>query len=321
MNKLDKKCNLPEGVLEERKSRLREMTVSCFSGMSVRLIIIIAEFLGVYFYGSAALLMDAIASFVDLFCTSILLFCIRIAAKPPDENHPLGHGRFEPLIGLQLGLFISLVGVWLFIQQGMGLFELKKGGESINPNIWMIPFFATLLLEISYQVVSRTAKRLHSPALAADAIHYRIDGMTSLLATLALLLGVFIPDFGHFIDHLGAFFISLFMIVMGFNASRENIYQLTDHLPDEMFFNKVKIAAKRDCRVLGTDKIRIQQYGPNAHIDIDIEVDPQLSVELAHGISRQVRAEIQKEWPSVLDVIVHIEPYYPKNDTLKENFD
>ena len=130
MNKLDKKCDLPEGVLEERKSRLREMTVSCFSGMSVRLIIIIAEFLGVYFYGSAALLMDAIASFVDLFCSGILLFCIRIAAKPPDENHPLGHGRFEPLIGLQLGLFISLVGAWLFIQQGMGLFELKKGART-----------------------------------------------------------------------------------------------------------------------------------------------------------------------------------------------
>ena len=61
---------------------------------------------------------------------------------------------------------------------------------------------------------------------------------------------------------------------------------------------------------LAPEKIRIQRYGPDAHVDIDIEVKPSLTVDKAHKISQQVRREIQKAWPAVRDVTVHIEPYY-----------
>lgn len=64
---------------------------------------------------------------------------------------------------------------------------------------------------------------------------------------------------------------------------------------------------------MDTEKTRIQLYGPDAHVDIDIEVDPELSVQKAHKISQEVRIEIQKAWPAVRDVTVHIEPYYPND--------
>jgi len=87
--------------------------------------------------------------------------------------------------------------------------------------------------------------------------------------------------------------------------------QLLDKIPATRYFLAVRKAAINVNGVLDTEKIRIQQYGPDAHVDIDIEVDPQLSVEKAHTISQHVRAAIQKEWPMVRDVMVHIEPYYP----------
>jgi divalent metal cation (Fe/Co/Zn/Cd) transporter len=73
----------------------------------------------------------------------------------------------------------------------------------------------------------------------------------------------------------------------------------------------VKEAALKVEGVLATEKVLIQSYGPDAHVDIDIEVAPNLSVEVAHKLTQKVRAEIQKAWPAVRDVIVHIEPYYP----------
>ena len=103
------------------------------------------------------------------------------------------------------------------------------------------------------------------------------------------------------------------MIVMGVYAVRNNLHQLLDRVPDAHFFDTVTKAAKIVPGVLDTEKIRIQLYGPDAHVDIDVEVDPQLSVEKAHEISQKVRVEIQKEWPAVRDVTVHIEPYYPND--------
>jgi divalent metal cation (Fe/Co/Zn/Cd) transporter len=88
---------------------------------------------------------------------------------------------------------------------------------------------------------------------------------------------------------------------------------MMDRIPNPRFFEKVKNAARSVDGVEETEKIRIQLYGPDAHVDIDIEVDPHLTVEVAHKISQQVRAEIQKKWTAVRDVTVHVEPYYPND--------
>jgi cation diffusion facilitator family transporter len=157
----------------------------------------------------------------------------------------------------------------------------------------------------------RAAKRRSSPALAADAIHYRIDGLTSLFATFALILVAFYPTWSHLIDHIGAMTISGLMMVIGIVAGKQNLNQLLDRAPDPDYFHRVRSAALKVQGVKETEKVRIQLYGPDAHVDIDIEVDPTLPVEEAHTISQKVRTEIQKEWPLVRDVTVHIEPYYP----------
>lgn len=193
------------------------------------------------------------------------------------------------------------------------LFSLSSQpqGEVIDGRAWIIPLGAVILLEFCYQIMMRVAKRQNSPALEADAMHYRIDGLTSLLAAIALLAGAYVPGWSHNIDHIGAIFIALFMIGIGFLALRRNLDQIVDRVPEEKYFESVRKAATRVDGVRGTEKIRIQHSGPDAHVDIDIEVDPHLTVEVAHTISQQVRVEIQKDWPMVQDVIVHIEPFYP----------
>ncbi len=101
------------------------------------------------------------------------------------------------------------------------------------------------------------------------------------------------------------------MIGMGIYNARENLQQLLDRAPSADCFERVKKAAVNVLGVKDTEKILIQHYGPDAHVNIDIEVDPKLSVEEAHRITQHVRAEIQREWPAVRGVTVHVEPYYP----------
>jgi cation diffusion facilitator family transporter len=310
MSQFPDPISLPRFVPEDRLKRDRQVVSAATYGVFIRSLIIGFELLGVYYYGSSSLLVDAISSGVDVLSSILLIIFIKIAAKPPDANHPFGHGRLEPLAGLQLGLLMLFVGGFMIFQQVFALNIVTPPAE-IQSNLWMIPFVALILLEISYRIIMKVAKKRHSPALEADAFHFRIDAMTSLLATVALLLGSFFPGTSLFIDHVGAIVIALLMIGIGVMAARNNLHQLMDHVPDQEFFDKVQKAAMRVEGVLDTEKIRIQMYGPDAHVDIDIEVAPLLPVEDAHVISQKVRAEIQKEWTAVLDVTVHIEPFYP----------
>jgi len=301
---------LPEKIPFARKERKQQILNAAMCGIAVRLFIIVVELLGVYLFNSSALLMDVIASSFDIVSSLVLFLCIKFAARPPDENHPFGHGRYEPLAGLQLGLLLVLIGIGMFAYQGTQLTEIIPE-EIMDPRAWVIPFLATILLEISYRVVMGVAKKNNSPALASDAVHYRMDALASLFATMALAMGALMPGQSLVIDHIGAMTIASMMVVLGIYAAKNNLDQLMDCIPNRDFFERVREASLAVTGVLDTEKIRIQVYGPDAHVDIDIEVDPLLPVHLAHEISQNVRVEIQKEWPSVRDVTVHIEPYYP----------
>lgn len=302
--------SLPPSVVEERQQRRKEVVSAAKRGIMVRVSIILFELLGVLLFGSSALLMDALASCLDIAASILLVVGVYWADSPPDADHPFGHGRYEPLIGLQLGLMLALIGGGMLIEQSFHI-SLEPQGYAMDPRAWVIPAVAVVLLEICYRVVMRTAKRENSPALAADAVHYRIDGLTSLFAAIALALAAFYPQWSLTIDHMGAIFIALLMILLGIVAAKNNFHQLMDRVPDDAFFEKVRQAAIHVPGVQGTEKIRIQLYGPDAHVDIDVEVDPHSTVELAHSVSQKVRLEIQKAWPAVRDVTVHVEPFYP----------
>jgi cation diffusion facilitator family transporter len=312
MSKFPDPIPLPDSVKLERDNRQHQVLSASLRGIFIRLAIIGLEMVGVLLFKSSALFMDALASFLDVICTLVLVISIKMAGKPPDWQHPFGHGRYEPLVGLQLGLMILLVGLGMIVQQ---CFQINAEVQDvvIDTRTWIFPLIAVILLEICYRKIMRVAKTQRSPALEADAFHYRIDGVASLFALIALVGAAYFPKWSLTFDHLGAIVIAGMMIGMGFYAAKNNINQLMDRIPDPGFFDLVRQASLAVQGVLDTEKIKIMYYGPDAQVDIDIEVNPEMSVEEAHKISQNVRAEIQKKWPAVRDVMVHIEPYYPND--------
>lgn len=302
----------PSEVALIRHKRKRDLMRSASCGIIIRLLIVAAELVGVVLFESSALFADALATLFDISSSVVLLYFIRYAAKPPDENHPFGHGRLEPIVGLQLGLLLIVAGGGIALQQ-LSLSYNVQPNEFLSPWAALIPAVAMLLLEGGYQYLYRVAKRNDSQALLAEARHFRLDAATSLIATLSLSMTIFAPSISHLADHLGALCIALFMISLGYLSVKDNIAELMDKTPEPEYFEKVKKASLKVDGVKGVEKIRIQHYGPDSHVDIDVEVEPKMSVFDAHEISQKVRAEIQKEWPKVRDVTVHIEPFFPED--------
>ncbi len=311
-NEFPDPIDLPPSYTIARAERKLELVESIWRGAGIRFLIVLLEIAGFFIFGSFALLIDGIASGIDILFSVLLLIGIRVADKPPDEDHPFGHGRYEPLAGLQLSIFMIIGGGLLALQQFYSAIG-HEGKEMISPVAWLIPLAAVVLLEICYRFMMRYAQKNHSPALKAEAVHFRIDALNSLFAMAALILAAFFPATGEMFDHFGASLIAFLMVVIGISAARSNIHQLMDKIPDKEYFHLVRETAGRVEGVLGTEKLRIQLSGPDAHVDIDVEVDPKINVEEAHLISQHVRAEIQRKWPSVRDVMVHLEPFYPND--------
>ncbi|QDT63647.1 cation diffusion facilitator family transporter [Calycomorphotria hydatis] len=299
-----------DDVVAVRNRRTWRLIGVSIVGILIRAMVIVVELLAVVFLGSSTLLADALASSTDILATLVIIGAIKLAERPPDDDHPFGHGRYEPLAGWQLGVLMVALGSGFFIWQFISVAQ-HGGAKSFDFWAVLIPLVAAGFLEATYQLVYWYGRREHSSALIAEAYHYRIDAVTSLLAALSLTLAVMLPQFGDVIDHLGAMLLGAIMVGLGVLACRENLDQLMDRVPDDTHFDSVRDAAMRVEGVLEVEKVRIQHAGPDAHVDIDIEVDPELTVEAAHRISQFVRAEIQSNWPKVREVVVHIEPYYP----------
>jgi cation diffusion facilitator family transporter len=308
MSKFPDRIPLPFVVKQSREQRKKHMLSTARTGVLFRSLIIAAELVGYAYFQSSSLLLDALSSIIDIGASLFLMLCIKLADKPPDRHHPFGHGRFEPVAGLQLGIFLAVIGGWMFVQQLTATFS--ESNRIMNAYTWLIPLGAVVLLEIGYRRLRYAAKKQNSPALLADAVHYRIDSINSLFATVALLLASYFPLHSLLFDHIGALLIACLMIIIGAVAARGNLDQILDRAPEPVYFQRVHEAALKVHGVLATEKLRIQSYGPDAHVSIDIEVEPGLSVEEAHKITQRVRAEIQTAWPAVRDVIVHVEPYY-----------
>jgi len=291
-----------------RKDRLKSVTLACYRGIFIRLFIILAEVVGYLFTQSQALWLDAISTSLDICFSFFLVLSIKYASKPPDENHPFGHGRFEPIAGLQLAVILVVLGIILGGEQFRSTFIAHE--KTFPFYTFLIPLLAAFLMEGCFRYFKYVAKKSHSSALLSDAYHFRSDALSSVLATLALGLGQIRPEYASICDHIGAISIAFMMIVTGFRSIFENLHQLLDKKPSKSYLNKIIEAAFKIKGVLGTEKLRVQRYGPDAHVDIDIEVDPKLSVMKAHRIAQEVRASIQEEMPEVQDVMVHVEPYF-----------
>jgi cation diffusion facilitator family transporter len=292
-----------------RRSRLQELQRVTLMGVGVRVTAIACEAVALWYWGYAALLTDVVASLFDVLSSLAILAAIRYAARPPDDDHPFGHGRLEPLAGLQLGVLMALAGSWLASRHVLGLAQTPAAGE-VSGLAWIIPGLAALALEVVARLVRRTGEREHSTALVAEGGHYRIDALTSLIAAVGLGAAAIWPEWGHRLDLLSAVTLAAIMIGLGVSAARDNLHQLLDRVPHDEHFAQVRNAALKVDGVLEVEKIRIQQAGPDAHVDIDIEVDPDLTVAAAHVITQHVRAQIQADWPMVREVVVHVEPFY-----------
>ena len=254
---------------------------------------------------SAAVTADGFESGADVFTSGLVLVGITIAARPADENHPYGHGRIEILTGLLLGFLLFGAGVLIAVHAWTGAGEVPMTPAAYA--VWpvLISIGAKLwLVTMKYRIGKKTG----SSALRADAANDAVDIVSGLVALSALLLTVRLPDRFPRADHYGAFVVGLIVIATAIRVAYEAAMHLMDTMPDDAAMEDIRRTAASVRDVAGVEKCFARKTGLKYHVDLHLEVDPEITVRASHDIAQRVREHVCDELPWVADVLVHVEP-------------
>jgi cation diffusion facilitator family transporter len=155
----------------------------------------------------------------------------------------------------------------------------------------------------------RIGKSSGSASLVADAWHDAVDMLSGTVALVAVALSIFLPERMAAADHYGGFAIGLIVVFLGLRVVRETALQLMDTMPDAAQMAEIRAVALRVEGARAVEKCFARKTGLRYHVDLHLEVDPDLSVRDSHEIARAVKRAVKAEVGWVEDVLVHVEPY------------
>jgi cation diffusion facilitator family transporter len=278
---------------------LRSSLLAIFINLTLALVKCLTGAIG----HSFALLADGIESFLDVISSSVVYWGLRLAIKPPDKDHPYGHGKADPIAAAVVGVAMILAAIGI-------------AGESINlirtphklPHaytLWVLICVVPVKFLLS-RYVSGVSEKIESSALRGDAWHHLSDAITSGFAfvgiSVALLTG------NPTADDWAALCASPVILFGGWQQLRRPIAELLDTAPPPEFEERVRAVAQGVPDVFGVEKCFVRKVGFRYYVDLHVVVRGDLTVRQGHLIAHAVADQVRQQVEKIAEVLVHIEP-------------
>jgi cation diffusion facilitator family transporter len=271
-----------------------------------------------YFGNSYALIADAIESTADIFSSFLVLIGIKYANRPPDKDHPYGHGRAEPLITF-------LVVGFLIISAGIIAHESIQNINTPHqlPETYTLFILGGIIIwkEISFRLVMKKGKETNSSSLKADAWHHRSDAITSVAAFVGISVALILGKGYEAADDWAALFASVFILYNSYLIFRPALSEIMDeHLYDDLIDEIRQVSYKVE-GIIDTEKCFIRKAGMKYHVDLHAIVDAQITVKQGHKLAHNLQDRLKLDLPQLGNILIHIEPNNLNNEQEnKENF-
>jgi len=255
---------------------------------------------------STATVSDGIESAGDVLTSGLVLLGLVIASKPPDAEHPYGHGRLETVSAMVVGMILTASGVLISFESLHLAHGLRQAPSAYA--VW--PLLASIAIKsIMSAAKLRYARKIGSSGLAADGWHDTVDILSGCTALLGLGLTLINPAKFSSADHVAGSAIGVIVVLLGVRVVRDTMLQLMDTMPDPEAMDRIRMAGLGVPGVLGIEKCFARKTGLKWHVDLHLEVDPAMSVYESHEIATAVRERIRSDIDWVADVLVHVEPH------------
>ncbi|HUR59848.1 MAG TPA: cation diffusion facilitator family transporter [Opitutaceae bacterium] len=275
-------------------------------GIALNAVLAAVKFAGGILGTTYALIADGAESTLDIVSSVLVWAGLRVAAQPPDANHPYGHGKAEPLAALAVAGFIFAMTTWLAIH---AVHEIIT--PHVGPKWWTLPLLAGVIAaKLWFSRRLRTASEIAgSTALTIEAMHHWSDAVTSGAAFIGIAIALIGGKGWESADDWAALLGCIVIALNGVTMVQRALGDVMDTAVPLHFENEVRALALAVPGVKALDKVRVRRSGLSNLVDIQIRVEGDLTVRAGHDIAHAVKDALIASVPHrISDVSVHVEP-------------
>jgi len=254
---------------------------------------------------SFALVADGFESIADVLSGLVVYFGLKIAAKPPDADHPYGHGKAEPVAALVVSLALMVTAFGIIYE---GIREIIAPHGIPAPYTLVVLAGVLIIKGLLFRHVGSVGEAIGSLAVKSDAWHHRSDALTSAFAFIGISIALLGGPKWEPADGWAAICAALVILYNAVKQLHPAVLELTDRAPDPSLESRVREIAVHVRNVNGLDKCFVRKMGFSFYVDLHIVVNGDLSVRQGHMIAHEVEDQVLNGLPQVVEVLVHVEP-------------
>ena len=291
-------------------SREKEIYKVTLMGSAGNMALLTFKFIAGIVGHSSAMIADAVHSLSDFITDIIVILFVRISAKPQDESHDYGHGKFETIASFVIGLALVAAATGIIFSGGMKLAKWLEGEQLEAPGklaLWAA-LLSILVKEGLYHYTVRKGKTLHSQAVEANAWHHRSDALSSIGTAIGIGGAIFLGQRWAILDPVASIVVGVFIIKVSVELLRNGIGDLMEHsLPDEVEDEILRLAASVP-GVVEPHELRTRRLGNHYAIELHILMDGNITLCEAHDKASEVEDILRAHYGSETHIAVHVEP-------------
>jgi len=292
-------------------SRTRTITRVTLVGSLVNILLSAGKLVAGILGRSGAMVADAVHSISDLATDVVVIVCTFVSRKPKDEDHDYGHGKYETLGSIIIGISLFAVAVGIIISAVEKISTVVTGGVIEQPGA--IALYAAVISiaakEWLYRYTIRVGRKIDSPAMIANAWHHRSDALSSI-GTLVGIGGAFLLG-GKWavLDPIAAIAVGGMILKVTWDLVIPGMSELMEKsLPSEVEDEIINIISANP-EVACPHNLRTRQIGRDKAIEAHIRVDPKMTVEHSHEITRDIERQLRERYGDRTHVSIHVEPF------------
>ena len=299
---------------QEREKGIYKVTLI---GSFANVVLLVFKFVAGFLGNSAAMLADAVHSLSDFVTDIIVLLFVKISSKPEDKEHKYGHGKYETLATVVIGIMLFIIGLGILYNGAKDVISVINGEVLPSPGILALvaALFSIVVKEGLYHYSIIKGKSLDSPAVIANAWHHRSDALSSIGTAIGIGGAIVLGEKWSVLDPIAAIVVSFFITKVAYSLTKNGVDDLLERsLPQEVEDEIIKTILSFD-KVSEPHHLRTRRIGNKYAINVHIRMDGNTLLYEAHNTATAIERRLREKYGNDTYVNIHMEPVKkPKQD-------
>lgn len=291
-------------------TREQEISRVTLVGSVVNLLLVVVKAVAGIVGHSAAMISDAVHSLSDFITDIVVLIFVRISGRPQDEDHDYGHGKYETIATLLIGLALAAAAIGIVVSGAAKLAHWLQGEQLPSPGklaLWAA-LVSIVTKEILYQYTRIKGRRLDSPALEANAWHHRSDALSSIGAAIGIGGAILLGDRWTVLDPLASIVVGAMLMKVAWDVLKNSVNELTESSLPEETEREIEEIITSFPDVTDPHNLRTRRIGNRIAVEAHIRMDGDLPLKEVHARASDIERKLRERFGAGTHVTLHTEP-------------